>query len=102
VGIPFDPAMLAFGDAARTLVADEELSWKRETLGPLLTTNAGKWTRELSPWRADVTAAVCDEALRDFGYAPGGGSGARAARLLATPLKGAARVGYGLRSRWSA
>ena len=43
LGAPYEEGMLEFGDAARSLVSSEELPWKRETLGPLLTENSGKW-----------------------------------------------------------
>ena len=32
VGVAFDPAMLEFGESARRLVSDEEMSWKSEII----------------------------------------------------------------------
>ena len=48
LGLDYEEGMLAFGGAAEALVSADELAWKRETLGPLLAANAGKWRRDLS------------------------------------------------------
>ena len=64
IGLPYEEGMLEFGDAAKALVADEELAWKRETLGPLLTGNNGKWRRELPDWQAALAERVCREGVR--------------------------------------
>lgn len=69
LGLAFDARMLEFAGASRELVADDELDWKRETLGPLLASNRDKWTGELSRWEAALADAVCGEALRAHGYA---------------------------------
>ncbi|MCY4373123.1 MAG: sulfotransferase, partial [Spirochaetaceae bacterium] len=63
IEVPYEEAMLHFGDAARSLVSDEELAWKRETLGPLLATNSGKWRRELTDWEAALAERVCREGV---------------------------------------
>jgi hypothetical protein len=43
LNINFEIQMLDFGTAARTLVAKSEVSWKKETFGPLLKDNLNKW-----------------------------------------------------------
>ena len=63
IEVPYEEAMLRFGDAARSLVSDEELAWKRETLGPLLATNSGKWRRELADGEAALAERVCREGV---------------------------------------
>ena len=63
LGAPYEEGMLEFGDAARSLVSSEELPWKRETLGPLLSENSGKWIHELAPWEAALAAEVCREGV---------------------------------------
>lgn len=68
VGIDYDPAMLDFGQAARGLVDEREMSWKRETLGPLLPDNTGKWKKALSPTQVRWTERLCGRALKDHGY----------------------------------
>lgn len=62
--IPFDEQMLCFGDAAKKLVSKEELSWKKETLGPLLSSNKEKWRTELSVKEILLTEMSCGDALR--------------------------------------
>lgn len=63
IEVPYEEAMLQFGDAAKLLVSDNELAWKRETLGPLLSTNSGKWRRELMDWEAALAERVCPEGV---------------------------------------
>lgn len=66
--LEFTPEMLDFGSSARRLVDERELSWKKETLGPLLTANSGKWRKQLSPFQVAWTEAVCAEAFDELGY----------------------------------
>lgn len=73
LGLAYEEGMLEFGGAAEALVSADELAWKRETLGPLLAANAGKWRRELSPWEAVLAELVCREGMP----AAAAGSGAR-------------------------
>lgn len=68
IGIVFDEHMLAFGDAARKLVSEKELSWKKETFGPLLTENKGKWKTDLPPREVKLTELCCREAMSRGGY----------------------------------
>ena len=63
IGVSYEEGMLEFNDAARALVSSEELPWKRETLGPLRATNAGKWRRELANWEATAAAEICREGV---------------------------------------
>lgn len=68
VGMPFDPCMLQFGASAAQLVDPKEMSWKKETLGPLLAGNSGKWRKALTARQASYTEAVCAEAFDSLGY----------------------------------
>ena len=63
LGLPYEEGMLQFADAAESLVAADELAWKRETLGPLLSANSGKWRRELSTSEAALAELACSGAL---------------------------------------
>ena len=63
LGVPYEAGMLEFSGAARALVSDEELAWKRETLEPLRATNAGKWRCELANWESALAAEVCREGV---------------------------------------
>lgn len=57
--IPFIQQMLDFSDSARQLVAKDELSWKQETIGPLLTNNMNKWQKVLTPAQTAQVEAAC-------------------------------------------
>ena len=77
LGLAYEEAMLEFGGAAEALVSADELAWKRETLGPLLAANAGKWRRELSPWEAALAELVCRKGMPAAAAAAAAGGGAR-------------------------
>lgn len=66
--LPFDEAMLAFGEAAKKLVSERELSWKKETIGPLLPENKEKWKTGLHCREIVLTELCCQKALRAGGY----------------------------------
>ncbi|MCF8096052.1 MAG: sulfotransferase [Desulfobacteraceae bacterium] len=68
MGFEYDHSMLSFGDAARKLVTDKEMSWKKETMGPLLTENRDKWKTELHPREVVLTELCCGEAMARGGY----------------------------------
>ncbi len=52
--IEFDKTMLNFGHYSEHLVSDDEYSWKKETLGPLLTNNTNKWEGNLKNWEVAI------------------------------------------------
>ncbi|KZX84978.1 hypothetical protein A3715_03980 [Oleiphilus sp. HI0009] len=56
--ITFERRMLNFGAASEKLVSQEEMQWKGETLGPLLTNNANKWMAQLTPFEIVVCEGV--------------------------------------------
>ena len=85
LGLAFDPQMLQFAASSRELVAQDEMDWKRETLGPLLAGNSGKWRTELTPWEVALAEAVCAEAMRRGGY-PSSAAGASFERTAAAVL----------------
>jgi LPS sulfotransferase NodH len=68
VDLPFDPCMLEFGESAKQLVDGRELSWKKETLGPLLTNNKEKWRTGLSGFQVRLTERVARESFLELGY----------------------------------
>ncbi len=68
IGLSWNPSMLSFGDSAAQLVDPGELSWKRETLGPLLTNNSGKWREGLSRMQIAYTEEICRETFGEFDY----------------------------------
>ncbi len=52
--LQYDESMLEFASVSRQLVSEEEMAWKKETRGPLLTGNFGKWKNELSNFEAGL------------------------------------------------
>lgn len=100
--LDFSPAMLAdFGASAARLVDQRELSWKRETLGPLLAANAGKWRAGLRPAQVRFTEAMCAEAFDELGYERSQADAS--AWTLAEPVLGlGARLAYDWKLRRSA
>ena len=70
LGIQYDSSMLSFGNAAKKLVSEKEMSWKKETLGPLLACNMGKWKKKLHPREVRLTELCCREAIEVGNYKP--------------------------------
>lgn len=68
LGISFSPEMLEFGVAARSLISESELSWKKETLGPLLKDNINKWRHQLNDVEVSLTEIICKEAFNVYSY----------------------------------
>lgn len=67
--IPFSDNMLQFSKSAKALVASDELAWKKEVLGPLLTTNMNKWAQELTPQQISRIESACAPTFEDGLYA---------------------------------
>ncbi|MEO1696038.1 MAG: sulfotransferase [Planctomycetota bacterium] len=89
-GVEYRAEMLDFGASARALVGEREMSWKRETLGPLLTGNDEKWRAQLPAEQVAFVEAVCVEAFDGVGYPRSARRGALR-RAASVPLRGVAR-----------
>lgn len=68
LGVQFEPAMLSYEQTSRKLVANDEMDWKKETLGPILKNNSGKWKEQLNPMEVALTELVCGHAFAAGGY----------------------------------
>jgi hypothetical protein len=68
LGLSFDPSMLDFQVSAKQLVSEKEMSWKKETLGPLLRDNQRKWVGSLSDWEIALTECACGAHFEAGGY----------------------------------
>lgn len=68
IKVPYNPQMLNFRESSKELVSNTELSWKKETLGPLLTNNYEKWKKGLSPWQVIVIERINSLTFRIEGY----------------------------------
>jgi hypothetical protein len=64
LGVEFEDSMLSFQNKAKELVSEEEKQWKKETMGPLLKNNTGKWKGKLKTWEVALTEKLCDEAFQ--------------------------------------
>ncbi len=69
-GVNFESAMLNFSESSKELVSEAEMQWKKETLGPLLSKNSGKWRKTLSPSQIYYIQTLCSSVLEEFGYEP--------------------------------
>lgn len=98
VEIPWDAAMLNFGESAAQLVDAKEMSWKRETLGPLLAKNMGKWRGKLTPFQVAYCEEICRDAFEQHSYEP---SLPRRPflRLMASGVQDATSLVYDLKMR---
>ena len=70
IGLDFDQQMLAYNTSAQQLVTQSELEWKKETLGPILENNSGKWAQSLSTKEILLTQLCCKQAFRISEYKP--------------------------------
>lgn len=69
IGIPFEFSMLNdYAKSAEKLVDQSEMSWKKETLGPLISNNIGKWNNELSEWEVALIEKTCEKSFIKGGY----------------------------------
>jgi hypothetical protein len=66
--IGFDPGMLNFQEKAKELVSSDEMSWKKETMGPLLKNNFSKWREELTAEQCDLIEKCCGLAMEKGNY----------------------------------
>jgi len=69
LSLPFVTQMINnFGEGAKKLVDKAELSWKKETFGPLLKNNTDKWKRELDDWEIALIERSCKTVFTLGGY----------------------------------
>lgn len=68
LNVSFEGDMLSFQSKAKELVAEDEKSWKKETFGPLLRNNKGKWKGKLTNYEVALTELLCKRAFIMGGY----------------------------------
>lgn len=68
IDIPYSQEMMNFGDHAKKIVSNEEMQWKKEALGPLLTKNYGKWKSALSNIQVAKIERLCYNVFSNPGY----------------------------------
>jgi hypothetical protein len=102
LGVPYEKQMLDFSISAGKLVSRDELQWKKETMGPLLTRNMKKWKGELSNWQITLLEETVNIAFKDYKYQksfPRLGTGQMAMLPFCKPLIKAVVELYVLRKR---
>ena len=68
IGVDYEQEMLNFGKSAKELVDKREMQWKKETLGPLLSTNKNKWKTSFSSKQIDLIQKVCGYSFQSGQY----------------------------------
>ena len=68
LGVDFDESMLDFKKAAKRLASPEEISWKKETFGPLLQNNSGQWKSNLTHDEVQLAELCCSDSMQAGGY----------------------------------
>ncbi|MEL7834104.1 sulfotransferase [Fodinibius sp. Rm-B-1B1-1] len=68
LGVKFEENMLSFQEKAKELVSEDEKQWKKETMGPLLKNNTGKWKGKLTDTEVALTELLCKQAFKIGGY----------------------------------
>ena len=68
VGVRYTEKMLQFSQSAQKLVADDEMKWKKEVLGPLIATNMKKWMKKLNKKQIENIETACNTAFKDRLY----------------------------------
>jgi hypothetical protein len=72
LNVNFEQQMLSFQEKAKELVSEEETQWKKETMGPLLKNNTGKWKGKLAYWEVALTEKLCKQAFKIGNYKSSG------------------------------
>lgn len=68
IEVPYEESMLAFQKSAEKLVRSDEMQWKKETLGGLLSQNSDKWKNKLTPLQIRSIERICTAAFRQDRY----------------------------------
>lgn len=68
LGLEYEARMLDYYDSSLKLVSEEEMPWKKETLGPLLSENMNKWKDLLGNWQVALTEGIVDIAFDHYKY----------------------------------
>ncbi len=98
LALDFDPQMLRFHESAKRIVTADELAWKKEALGPLLSDNTGKWVGVLTDAQVAATERLCGDVMTELGY-PLSGKRWRGAGMVSLVLRAGGRFYAGYRYR---
>ncbi len=70
IDLSFESKMLHFNEAAKELVTEEEMQWKKETLQPLNKSNTFKWKDSYSNFQLALIEGITVRSMQEFGYSP--------------------------------
>ncbi|WP_179133949.1 sulfotransferase family protein [Halobacillus massiliensis] len=70
LGVEYTNTMLKFQQSAKNLVSDDEMQWKKESIGPLLKNNTGKWKGNLSKYYLSLIEQTLKKSFIDERYTP--------------------------------
>ncbi|ASF40741.1 sulfotransferase [Halobacillus halophilus] len=70
LGVEYDPSMLNFQSTAEKLVSSEEMQWKKESTGPLLKDNVGKWQGTIENYKLALIEEVLKKTFKTNNYIP--------------------------------
>ena len=63
--VDYESEMLQkFPETAQGLVRDDEFQWKKETMGPILERNPGKWKNALTAFQVAVCETACSNTMK--------------------------------------
>lgn len=91
LGVEYSDAMLDFGKSGEELLSDSERQWKKETTGPLLANNYGKWKSALSDREVKFIEDTCPTVFNSGLYERSTGN-AGGAWLMRSALRAAGFV----------
>jgi hypothetical protein len=87
LGIPFDPAMLAFHHSREVMFRDQP--YKEGVFRPVHADSLESWRRELRPAQVRLIETICADEMRHFGYERAGEAAGAAATLRQLATEGA-------------
>lgn len=68
LNLTYTDEMLNFGSSAKALVAQKEMQWKKETLGPLLSDNKEKWRGAFTSEQLYIVQRICKQTFKVHPY----------------------------------
>lgn len=68
VGLQYEKGQMEFQKSSERLVSENELQWKKETLGPLIRENTNKWRGSLNIRQVRIIETLCKRSMKAWGY----------------------------------
>lgn len=68
IGIRFEEVMMDFQDSAKSLIADDELDWKKSVFNAINKNNFSKWKKSLSRFEIALVESINIHAFNSYNY----------------------------------